>query len=330
MHTCTKCVLNDKFPRIAFDEKGVCNYCRTSKNKEIQKKQRIKYEKRFLELVSKHKGKSSYDCLVAFSGGKDSSYTLHLMKNKYRLNSLAYSFDNWFQSEKAQKNIRKLVQHLNIDHWTMLPNYKTFKQIMHIAISHDLYSPKTLERASNICTTCLSLIRYIGFSIAIEKEIPFVIFGLSPGQAPIVTSVFKTNPEMIRKMQNAIYKPLHNFIGEDINSYFLGEKHFKKKDSFPYSINPLAFSEYNENQMVEKIKTFGWERPDDTDANSTNCLLNALANQLHLEKYGYNPYALEIAELVRNGTLSREEGLQRLTAQFSEEHIKFAKGELGI
>ena len=170
----------------------------------------------------------------------------------------------------------------------------------------------------------------MGLKIAIEKKIPFIVFGLSPGQAPIMTSVFKTNPEMIRKMQDAIYKPLHNFLGDKIKTYFLDEMHFARRDAFPYSINPLAFSDYDEDHMVEKVKALGWERPNDTDANSTNCLLNALANQLHLEKFGYNPYALEIAELVRNGMISRKEGLERLSAPFPKEHIKVVKEKLGI
>lgn len=314
MQICEKCVLNEKFPRISFDSNGICNYCRSKKKQKTHEEQKRKYEDKFIKLISDLKGKSGYDCLVAFSGGKDSTYTLHLIKNEYNLSPLAYSFDNWFQSEKAQKNIRRVILHLNVDHINILPNFDSFKKIMNAAISHDLYSPKTLERASTICTTCLSLIRFIGFRIAIEKKIPFVVFGLSPGQAPVITSVFKTNTNIIRKMQDAIYYPLHHDLGDLINPYFLEERHFKQDLDFPYSINPLAFSDYNEELMIKTVEKYGWEKPDDTDANSTNCLLNAYANQLHVEKFGYNPYSSEIAELVRTGSMTREEGLYRLNA----------------
>ncbi len=330
MQICKNCVLDENFPRITFNEAGVCNFCQNAKNIKIQKVQKEKFEKRFLELAAKYKGKSGYDCLVAFSGGKDSSYTLHLIKNKYQLNPLAFSFDNWFQSERALKNIREVIRHLNVDHMTVLPNFETFRRIMKVAISNDLYSPKTLERASTICTTCLSLIRFIGLKIAIEKNIPFLVFGLSPGQAPTVTSVFKTNPDMIRKIQDAIYKPLHDHLGDIINPYFLEDKHFDNKENFPYSINPLAYSDYDEAQLLETVKTFGWVKPDDTDANSTNCLLNALANQIHLDSLGYNPYASELAELVRIGAISRDEGLERLSAPFNEDQISAVKEKLGL
>lgn len=329
MRICNNCVLNENFPSIDFDENGVCNYCHSSKKTETQKAQKDKYEAKFLSLIPQFKGKSTYDCLVAFSGGKDSTYTLHLIKNHYNLNPLAFSFDNWFQSEAALKNIRCVIQKLNIDHITVLPSFKTFREIMRIAISQDLYSPKTLERASTICTTCLSLIRFIGFRLSIERNIPFLVFGLSPGQAPVVTSVFKTNPEMIKKMQNMIYDPLHKQLGDIIKPYFLESYHFNRED-FPYSINPLAFSEYNEELMIRTAQNFGWKKPEDTDANSTNCLLNALANQIHLEKFGYNPYTSEIAELVRTGKMSREEGLNRLSSPFPQDQIEYVRNKLDL
>jgi len=328
---CQKCVLTDKFPRISFDENGVCNFCRSSKKADDQTDLKKKYEEKFKALISEYKGKGTYDCLVAFSGGKDSTYTLHLLKNNYHLNILSFSFDNWFQSKRAAQNIRNVVQHLNLDHITILPSFDTFKKILHTAISsHDLYSAKSLERASAICTTCLSLIRFIGFKIAVEKNIPFLIFGLSPGQAPIATSVFKTNAGMIKNMQKLTFKILHSKIGDSIKPYFLEDKHFEKSDSFPISINPLAFSEYNEEVILSIANNMGWIKPDDTDPNSTNCLLNAFANQVHIEKFGYNPYAIEIAELVRIGYMSREDGIKRLEEPPSQDQVAMIKKILTI
>ena len=107
--------------------------------------------------------------------------------------------------------------------------------------------------------------------------------------------------------------PLAKHVGDIIKPYFLEERHFNKTDSFPYSINPLAFSNYNEETIYEVSGRLGWKKPEDTDANSTNCLLNSYANQIHMDKYGFHPYAYEVAELVRQGSLTRNDGLSRLT-----------------
>ncbi len=330
MQICKKCILTDSFPRIHFDQNGICNYCRTAKEPGSLQAQRSKFESKFLKLIEEFRGRGAYDCLVAFSGGKDSTFTLQIVREKYGLNPLAYTFDNWFQSEAASRNIKAILQNLNVDHLTILPSYHTLQQVFRTAVSEELYSPKTLERASTICTTCLALIRFSGFRIAIEKKIPFLVFGLSPGQAPIVTSVFKTNADMIRKMQEAIYIPLRKHLHELVDPYFLQSDHFDRTEDFPYSINPLAFLDYNEQEMLSSVQKLGWKKPQDTDANSTNCLLNALANQIHMERFGYNPYLAEVAGLVRSGTLSREEALQRMNTPTEREQVTIIKKELGL
>jgi len=327
---CKKCVLDSRFPGIGFDRDGVCNVCRSSKKIDTRQELKKRYEEKFTGLIRRYKGKSVYDCLVAYSGGKDSTYTLYMMKNKYNLNILAVSFNNWFQSERAFMNIHNVLEHINVDHFTVTPNFENFRKILQASMSNDLYSKKALERATTICTTCLSMIRFICFKIAIEKEIPFIILGLSPGQAPVSSSVFKSNSRMMRGMQNAVLLPLKKHVGDIMNPYFLEERHFEKEYSFPYIINPLAFSDYDEDAIYAVVRSLGWEKPDDTDANSSNCLLNSFANQNHLDKFGFHPYAFEVAELVRIGSMTREEGLARLNNSGNPEIIEQVKEKLRL
>ena len=327
---CKKCILDHRYPGISFGEDGNCKFCHSLKNKGKREQQKKKYEEKFIELIQKYKGKSSYDCLVAYSGGKDSTFTLHLIQNKYNLNMLALTFDNWFQSESAHRNIQNVIMSTNVDHLTIRPRFDLFAKMNRACLSKGFYSAKTLERASAVCTTCLSLIRFTAFKIAIEKSIPFVVFGLSPGQAPIPTSVFRSNPGIIKKMQNAIFQPLHAQVGDDIKAYFLEDKHFNDKDYFPYSINPLAFTDYDEEVIFKIAESYGWRKPEDTDANSTNCLLNGFANEIHIKQHGFHPYAFEIAGLIREGCMTREEGLKRLSVPPDPDVLAYVKEKLGI
>ena len=81
---------------------------------------------------------------------------------------------------------------------------------------------------------------------------------------------------------------------------------------FPFNVHPLAFLPYNEDKIIERIKSLGWVKPDDTDPNSSNCLLNAFANQIHRRRYKFHPYVWEIANMVREGVMSRQEGLEKI------------------
>jgi tRNA(Ile)-lysidine synthase TilS/MesJ len=313
MQICNKCILNEKFPGIKFNAEGICNYCSNAKGPKNQIALKEKYYNKFNSIMRTYRDKSTYDCLVAYSGGKDSTYTLQFIKSNYDVNILALSFNNWFQSETAISNIHNVLANIAVDHLTILPSFEDFKKIINASTQNNLYPLKALERATSICTTCLALIRFACLKVAIEKQIPVIIFGMSPGQAPIATSVFKTNKQMIEKMQNAILPQLQSYVGDSVKKYFLEERHFAQSNSFPYIINPLAFLQYDENEIYKQIHEVGWRSPEDTDSNSTNCLLNGFANQIHLKKYGYHPYSLEIANFVREGVLSREEAFQRLS-----------------
>lgn len=310
MKICTRCVLPETFPGIKFDNEGVCNFCLNFKGQEKLIEQKEKYKSKFESLFEQHRNTGDYDCLMCYSGGKDSTYTLYILKKDYNARILALTIDNGFVSERARQNICNVVESLGIDHYLIKPRFDVLRKIFNACSSKNLYSPKTLERASTICTSCMGLVKFISLRLAIEKEIPFITYGWSPGQAPIASSVFKTNAVMIKSMQDAIKIPMASIVGDAIEPYFLEDKHFEK--SFPYNISPLAFLDYDEENIYETISRLGWKAPSDTDANSTNCLLNSYANILHIEQFGYHPYAFEMANLVREGIIEREDALNRL------------------
>jgi hypothetical protein len=316
MKICSKCVLPETFPGISFNDEGVCNYCLKSlalsdpgKLAEQKEKYRLKFE----SLLDKLRDSGDYDCLMCYSGGKDSTYTLYILREEYNARILAVTVDNGFVSERAVKNIQNVAESIGFDHYFIKPRFDILKRIFVACSSKNLYSRKTLERASTICTSCMGFVKFISLRMAIEKSIPFITYGWSPGQAPIASSVFKTNPSMIRSMQEAIKGPMSGIVGDEINPYFLEERHFSDPGKFPYNISPLAFLEYNEEKIFEKIGELGWKAPEDTDANSTNCLLNSYANELHIKQFGYHPYAFEIANLVRENLIDREDALERFT-----------------
>jgi len=327
---CAKCVLPETFPRISFDRQGVCNYCLDSQGKEGRENKAAEYRQKFESLVSEYKGKSSYDALMCYSGGKDSTYTLAVLKETYGLNVLALTLDNGFVSDQASRNIRNVVEILGIDHIFFKPSFQVLAKIFRTCATEDIFPPKTLERASTICTSCMAVLKSSALRLALEKDIPFVAFGWSPGQAPITSSIMLNNPRMVRVMQKTLFDPLHRIAGDDIRPYFLEEKHFSGDYRFPYNIHPLAFMDYNEEDIYRHISRFGWKAPEDVDANSTNCLLNSFANVVHFDRFGYNPYAFELANLVREGCLDRSVALDKLRLIENPGATALARERLGI
>jgi hypothetical protein len=78
------------------------------------------------------------------------------------------------------------------------------------------------------------------------------------------------------------------------------------------------------------IEAYGWKRPNDLDPNSTNCLLNTFAAHVHIKQMGYHAYALELAGLVREGYLERDEALRRLEIPQTPELLTAVAARLGV
>jgi len=327
---CTQCILPETFPGITFNEEGLCSHCQRYLGKEATEEQKKKYEQKFLSLINEFASSGSYDVLMAYSGGKDSTYTLDIFVNRYNLRVLALTFDNLFISKQSIENMAKVCDNLGVDHLTIRPAPSLLRKIFKTAAREELYSPKVLERASTICTSCIGLVKSVTLRTAIEKEIPFVGFGWSPGQAPVQSSVMKTNASLMKTTQKALYNPLHKIAGNAIAPYFVTDAQFLTPDKFPWNIHPLAFLDYNEEMIIARNKEIGWIKPDDTDENSTNCLLNAFANRVHKEKYGFHPYVWEIANMVRIGVMGRDEGIEKIYSADNQQMVDYAKQKLGM
>ncbi|MHA1381609.1 MAG: hypothetical protein ACTSRG_24845 [Candidatus Helarchaeota archaeon] len=330
MKRCKRCVLPETFPGIRFNERDICNFCLNFEGIENLKKKKRRYKKRFEELVKEYKGRNSYDVLMSYSGGKDSTYTLYILKEKYDLNILAITFDNGFLPKRTFNNIKGVIKKLNIDHILFTPRFEILKKIFVTCSQKNIYSPQTLIRASTICTSCMAIVKFSTLRTAVEKNIHFIAFGWSPGQIPITSSIMKNNPQIIKMMQKNLFGPLNQIVKNKIRSYFLEREHFKYSNDFPYNVSPLAFLDYNEQEIYKKISQLGWKVPDNVDANSTNCLLNSFANIIHKEKYGFHPYVYELAKLVREGYLDRSDALKKLSQPENPETIYVVKRKLGL
>jgi predicted PP-loop superfamily ATPase len=333
MKICQRCVLPETFPGITFDEDGICNYCHRDESAlEKAGKKKEKYRKRLDQLIESVKnGDSAYNAIVAYSGGKDSTYTLKLLKDRYNLRLLALTFDNHFISQTAWENIQKVTDELQIDSIRFRPPWLLVKTLFTRAAKEDIFPAPTLLRASAICTACIGIIKSIVLKTALEMSIPLVGFGWSPGQAPIQSAIMKTNPSFLRQTQSAIKKAYPHERSNGMEQYFIPEPYYEiYQERFPFNIHPLAFFDYNEEEIKAELKGLGWQAPTDTDTNSTNCLLNAFANQCHIDRHGFHPYVWEIANMVRQGVMSRDEGIEKIYMEQNQELVNYAKERLEL
>ena len=108
---CSGCVLPETMPYIKFNKDGICNYCLSYEKMQIEGG--VEFEK----VISKHRRKNGKpDCIVTFSGGRDSSYALYYIKKILKMNPVAYSYDWGMLTDLGRRNQARMTGALGVEH----------------------------------------------------------------------------------------------------------------------------------------------------------------------------------------------------------------------
>lgn len=107
---CVRCLLPINTPNISFDSKGVCSFCRNHKKIIYGRDLELK------KMVKQYKSKDgSPDCIIAFSGGRDSAYGLHYLVKELGMHPVAVTFDWGMISDIGRRNQARLLGSLGIE-----------------------------------------------------------------------------------------------------------------------------------------------------------------------------------------------------------------------
>ena len=129
MKYCKLCVMPTTRPKLELNEEGICNACISAR----EKKENINWTKReqeFKEILDRFrsKDKTKWDCIIPVSGGKDSIYQVHMMKNVYNMNPLCVTFRTDARTILGEKNLHALKE-IGVDHIDFTPNPVGFKKL---------------------------------------------------------------------------------------------------------------------------------------------------------------------------------------------------------
>lgn len=110
LRRCTRCVLPETMPYIRFDEDGVCNYCLHYKPRN-----KPKPKEQLFALVEPFRRKVGNDCVVPFSGGRDSCYALHLIVNELKMKPVTYTYDWGMVTDLGRRNVSRMSAALGVE-----------------------------------------------------------------------------------------------------------------------------------------------------------------------------------------------------------------------
>jgi glucosamine--fructose-6-phosphate aminotransferase (isomerizing) len=107
---CTKCILPETMPYIAFDADGVCNYCHNYKPRNHPRP-----KEELFELIEPFRRQHGDEVLVPFSGGRDSSYGLHLIIHELKLRPVTYTYDWGMVTDLGRRNVSRMSSRLGVE-----------------------------------------------------------------------------------------------------------------------------------------------------------------------------------------------------------------------
>lgn len=215
-------------PVIQFDEKGVCSGCNYN-NSRVNINWRLR-EKMFIKLVNEMKKKrrelgNYHDCIIPVGGGKDSTYQVWLLKNKYNLKPLLVNFDHSFNTEAGVKNLENLVRISGFDLVKYTAGIDSVQKI----------SKLMLQKVGDLTWHYHAGIRTFPFQVACDQKIPFLIYG-------------EHGYSELTGMMNLNYIVEHTYwsVKEHCMRGYAAENLLKFKNISKYDIKPYVYPDLNE------------------------------------------------------------------------------------
>ena len=321
---CVQCGLPDNYPGVVFDSAGVCNTCRDFSAVKDHFRDYFKSQADLQIIIDNAKRTKSgkYDCMVLYSGGKDSTYMLSQLVREFGMQPLVFSMDNGYISEEAKDNIRRVTESLGVD--------LVFGQTPHMnAIFTD-----SLKRHRNVCDGCFKVIYTLSINLARQKGIKYIFTGLSRGQLfetrlsdMFQARIFDGN-EIDRTVLSA-RKAYHRI--DDAVSQLMDVKMFESDTTFD-EVQLVDFFRYTDvplNEMYRYLnQNVPWVRPSDT-GRSTNCLINDVGIYIHKKERGFHNYALPYSWDVRMGHKTWAEAVDELSDDIDPTRVQRILSEIG-
>ncbi|MBI4256899.1 N-acetyl sugar amidotransferase [Candidatus Uhrbacteria bacterium] len=355
---CKKCVISNQRPSsavefkhttqskkqtIGFDEEGICSACRYQemKEKEIDWKQR---EEELLTLLDRHRSRDgSYDCVVPGSGGKDSAFTSHLLKYTYGMNPLTVTWAPHLYTDIGWKNMQSWIHTGGFDNVLFTPNGHVHALLTRLAFENLLhpFQPFIIGQ------------RHVGPRVAVKWNIPLVFYG--ENQAEYGNNIEENFSPVMKREFYAFDQTLHElFLGGVSAQELVDTKHVSVNDLNPYlppkkediertgvEVHYLGYYvKWDPQECFYYASANTGFQPNQERTEGSYSKYSSIDDKIDpfhyyttLIKFGIGRATYDAAQEIRNGKITREEGValvRRFDTEFPQKYFQDFLNYLGL
>jgi hypothetical protein len=319
LRRCTKCLLPETMPFISFDTEGVCNYCR---NYKPRNKPRPTEE--LFTLVESYRRETGDECIIPFSGGRDSCYGLHLVVKELKLRPVTYTYDWGMVTDLGRRNISRMCAELGVENILIADDIAKKRENIAMNLRAWLKSPH-LGMVSILTAGDKHFFRHVE-TVKAHTGITLNLWGVNPLEVTHFKAGFLGIPpdfEEKRVYSHGAIKQMRyqwlrykamlespGYFNSSIYDTLSGEyyRSFTKKSDY-YHI--FDYWRWDEKIIEDVLDTYDWERAPDT---KTTWRIGdgtaAFYNYIYYTVAGFTEHDTFRSNQIREGDLTREEALE--------------------
>lgn len=323
---CSKCILPETMPFISFDDKGICNYCR---NYKIRNKPKPK--ENLFQLVEPYRRQGKeLDCIVPFSGGRDSCYSLHLIVNDLGMKPITYTYDWGMVTDLGRRNISNMCGELGIENIIVAADISLKRRNIKKNLLAWIKSPH-LGMMAMLTAGDKHFFRHVE-TIKRQVGIDLNLWGVNPLEVTHFKTGFlgiKPDFEEDKVYSNGAVKQLNyhfkrfkamlkspGYFNQSLWDTLSGEyfRSFLKKKDYFHVFDYYRWDEREVNETI--IKNYNWEVAIDT--NATWRIGDGTAgfyNYVYYTVAGFTEHDTFRSNQIREGQLSRENALKQIKSE---------------
>ncbi len=312
---CKRCLYGTSHPLgLTLDDEGICSGCRVHEEKDA-----LDWATRWskLELLVKpyrDQAGDNYNCIVPVTGGQDSHYIVHLVKERLGLNPLLVTYNKYFNTPLGISNLANLRIRFNCDILYQNVNPLSVKNI----------TRSTLRRFGSVYWPILAGQTVFPVQTAVRYQVPLIIWGAHQGLEQVGMFSHEHEVEMTRR-----YRKDHDLMGHEADDLLSIFDTLKEEDIWQYrypddhelhtvGVRGIYLGNYvrwdPKAQHEQMMRTHGYKTS--TFGRTFDCYDHVdcfnymdVHDLLKLYKHGYSKVTDHAAREIRFGRLTRKDGL---------------------
>jgi N-acetyl sugar amidotransferase len=338
MTFCKRCLYGTNHPlNLTIDQRGLCSGCLVHEEKDIL--DWTLREEMLKQLLEQYRCKNSknYDCIIPVSGGRDSHFIVHVVKNKFKMNPLLVSYNKQYNTNVGIRNLTNLRTKFNCDIISKIVNPVSVKSI----------TRETLHRMGSLYWHCLAGETAFPVQTAVQLKIPLIIWGAHQGVDQVGMFSHLDEVEMTRKYRKEhdlmgfeaedLYGEMENLTEDHLSPFYYPDDYYLQR----VGVRGIYLNNYirwdTRAQHEEMINLYEYETANVTRSfDKYNDVDSYIYSDLHDViknlKHGYSKVLDHACREIRLGRMSREEALKlvRFYGSKPAKHVELFLKWLGM